>query len=1319
MFQSHRFCVLSQGARPFNRLFRQSASFALIAFLFFQQLLIVNAGNLPVRQSPAESKSSSAAAVSTTLVISQFQVAGGTAADEFVELHNVSSTGVNLNGLRVVYRSSGGTTDTAVVEWTSNITVPAGGYYLIAHPTGYDGTPAANITYTSGSTGLFSGTAGGFAIRSGAANTGTIIDSVGYGSVTNGFAETAATTAPAANASKARKASGCTDTDNNSSDFETLNPSVPRNLGTTPVPCGGALAGTGSANPSTVTAGNTTLLTVAVTAGTNPASTGIAVTGNLTAIGGAASQQFFDNGTNGDQTAGDNVFSYLATVASTTAAGSKSLPVTITDAQSRSASTTIQLTVNSTSTPLSATGAANPSSVQAGNSTLLTVTVTPGTNPASTGIAVRADLTSIGGSATQAFFDDGTNGDATAGDNVFSFLATIPAGTATGAKSISAQAGDAQGRTATATISLTVTAAPVTGQTLPFSQNWTNTNLITANDNWAGVPGIVGYNGSGLTGTTGTDPQTILADGSNTAVSVFANQTDPNTLTSGGVAEFELSNPAVALQGSGTASAPHLVISLNTTGHSNITIFYNLRDLDASGDNAVQPVALQYRVGSIGNYTNIPAAFVADATTGPDEATQVTPVAAALPAAANNQQLVQLRIVTTNAVGADEWVGVDDIVVNTNGALPISGTGAASPAQVAPGNSTLLTVAVAPGSNPPSSGIAVSADLTSIGGAANQQFFDDGTNGDQTAGDNTFSYLAAIAANSSAGGRTLPVTISDAQGRTAAASISLSITGAVDPNEHLAMGNPSGAVADVNQPTNYLMNKPQYALSYHRDRAIPNWVSWRLDSSWIGSAPRQNDFRPDPALPAGWYQVQSTDYSGSGFDRGHHTPSADRTRTVADNSATFLMTNMMPQAPGNNQGPWERLESYCRTVAGQGNELYIVMGGTGTGGTGSNGGTTATLAGGKITVPAYTWKVILILPSGDNDVSRVNGNTRTIAVIMPNKDAIRPDAWQKYSATVDQVESLTGYDFFSNVPVSIQNQIEARIDPETNPGPQTISSGTYTDLDVPPNATLGGNVTVTGTLSLGGSVLTAGNNRITLAPDATVSRVSGYVVGQVEKQFNNPNAPDFEYPVGTENGYSPLTIDITALGAGTSSLTVTATQTVQPNVPDPSRALKRFWTLTEAGDLAGRLTFKYLDQDVPANVPEQNLTLRRFNGTAFEEIPATVSPQNNTVVTTNSISEFSPWTMVAPSAPTAAAVTVGGRVMTQAGNRGLGNALVYLTDQSGATRIARTNAFGYYRFEEVGVGQTYVFNVSSKRYTFAPQVVSLTEEIGNLNFTAQ
>lgn len=99
------------------------------------------------------------------------------------------------------------------------------------------------------------------------------------------------------------------------------------------------------------------------------------------------------------------------------------------------------------------------------------------------------------------------------------------------------------------------------------------------------------------------------------------------------------------------------------------------------------------------------------------------------------------------------------------------------------------------------------------------------------------------------------------------------------------------------------------------------------------------------------------------------------------------------------------------------------------------------------------------------------------------------------------------------------------------------------------------------------------------------------------------------------------------------------------------------------------------------------------------------------------VTSLSPFVVAAPDAPTAASVTIAGRILTKAEN-GLANANVLMTDAFGNTRSARTNSFGYYSFEEVEVGQTYIFNASSRRYRFAPRVVSVIEEINNLNFYA-
>jgi endonuclease G, mitochondrial len=242
----------------------------------------------------------------------------------------------------------------------------------------------------------------------------------------------------------------------------------------------------------------------------------------------------------------------------------------------------------------------------------------------------------------------------------------------------------------------------------------------------------------------------------------------------------------------------------------------------------------------------------------------------------------------------------------------------------------------------------------------------------------------------------------------------------------ILLGNPSNATADILNPTNYLMEKSYFAMSYHRDRGIPNWVSWYVGSTSVGSTPRQDDFRADTSLPLGWYQVGNTSYSGSGFDRGHNCPSGDRTSSVAANSTTFLMTNMIPQAPVNNQQTWANLENYARTLITAGNEVYIVMGCYGTGGTGSTG-TFNTINGGNVTVPNRVWKVIVVIPNGTNDLSRITSSTRVIAINTPNINTTSSD-WKTYRTSVDAIESATGYDLLSNVSATIQATIESKVD---------------------------------------------------------------------------------------------------------------------------------------------------------------------------------------------------------------------------------------------------------------------------------------------------
>jgi endonuclease G, mitochondrial len=247
-------------------------------------------------------------------------------------------------------------------------------------------------------------------------------------------------------------------------------------------------------------------------------------------------------------------------------------------------------------------------------------------------------------------------------------------------------------------------------------------------------------------------------------------------------------------------------------------------------------------------------------------------------------------------------------------------------------------------------------------------------------------------------------------------------------DDNLALGNPSNAVTNTSYSDNYLMVKNAYTLSYNKNKGIANWVSWHLSTAWKGETDRQNDFRPDPNLPQNWYEVTPSDYARTGFDRGHLCPSDDRDGTLEDNQETFFMTNMTPQAPEHNRGIWKTLEDFGRILTQQGNEVYIIAGTIGEGGTGTNGFAKTIGKNDNITVPASLWKIIVVLPVGQNDALRINENTRIIAVNIPNDNSIGTNSWKNYRVSVDELERLTGYDFLSNVSVEIQSIVEGRVD---------------------------------------------------------------------------------------------------------------------------------------------------------------------------------------------------------------------------------------------------------------------------------------------------
>ncbi|MGI9034814.1 MAG: DNA/RNA non-specific endonuclease [Pyrinomonadaceae bacterium] len=232
---------------------------------------------------------------------------------------------------------------------------------------------------------------------------------------------------------------------------------------------------------------------------------------------------------------------------------------------------------------------------------------------------------------------------------------------------------------------------------------------------------------------------------------------------------------------------------------------------------------------------------------------------------------------------------------------------------------------------------------------------------------------------------------------------------------YLALGNPSNAGAS--DPDNYLLVNNFMVISYNRDRVIPNWVAWRVIKADMSDLQRVDSFRPDDRLPDGWVRAVPDDYKYTHYDRGHLCPNADRDGTPESMASTFVMTNMTPQTPDLNRGPWEKLEGYLRTLVTRGSDVYIYAGVFGDKGKLKN----------KVTIPTDDWKIAVAVPAGAG-LSAINENTRVIAVDMPNVRGIKNADWQTYRATVKDIEQKTGLRFFTNLPPNLRNALENKLD---------------------------------------------------------------------------------------------------------------------------------------------------------------------------------------------------------------------------------------------------------------------------------------------------
>jgi endonuclease G len=236
----------------------------------------------------------------------------------------------------------------------------------------------------------------------------------------------------------------------------------------------------------------------------------------------------------------------------------------------------------------------------------------------------------------------------------------------------------------------------------------------------------------------------------------------------------------------------------------------------------------------------------------------------------------------------------------------------------------------------------------------------------------------------------------------------------LDGNVNVALGIP----LDGDPSDDYLIDRIYWVSSYNPKRLGPNWVAWRLVADDIGSVDRRDTFRADSALPEDFKKVGKRDYAGSGYDRGHICPSADRTSSIGANDATFLMSNMLPQVPALNRGPWKILEGYERGLAGQGKQVQIVAGGIFS--------TETVKIGPGVDVPAANFKIIVVLEPKQG-ASDVTTSTPLCAVIIPNKPEVKGTKWYEYLVTVDEIEKQTGYDFLRDVPDEVEDVIEAKV----------------------------------------------------------------------------------------------------------------------------------------------------------------------------------------------------------------------------------------------------------------------------------------------------
>ena len=203
-----------------------------------------------------------------------------------------------------------------------------------------------------------------------------------------------------------------------------------------------------------------------------------------------------------------------------------------------------------------------------------------------------------------------------------------------------------------------------------------------------------------------------------------------------------------------------------------------------------------------------------------------------------------------------------------------------------------------------------------------------------------------------------------------------------------------------------ILSRKAYVTSYNNKTKIPNWVAWHLTSDHVdGSIRRLNTYFEDEDVPTP--RATNADYKGSGWSRGHMCPAGDNKWDETAMIESNLLTNMCPQHASLNSGLWNVIERDCRKWAVKYGDLYIVCGPI------LLNKDHETIGENQITVPEAFFKVIL----------RLNPEPAAIGFIVRNNEGKKKK--DQFVNTVDEVERITGMDFFPSLPDEIENEVEA------------------------------------------------------------------------------------------------------------------------------------------------------------------------------------------------------------------------------------------------------------------------------------------------------